>query len=794
MWSDGLNKEQFEAADIIDGPSLILAGAGTGKTRTMTARICHLIESGINPSNILAITFTNKAADELRTRLGNMLKTLSVQPMVCTYHSFGRMVLSEHYERLGYDRNIETADDEKSLSFIKDILKEKVYKEGEDSRKIFKEAKNVSAFIVKCKDNFILSDDTDKINKFASKEKYKGRSLNQISEIYQAYENMLRQNYLIDFSDLITKTVILLKENADIREQINETYQYINVDEYQDTSTSQFELAKLLAGHKQNICVVGDDYQSIYKFRGAKIENILDFPKCFAGCRTTTLTANYRSVNNIVKGAEAVIKNNEHQFKKELHAIREDDHKISIVELNTATQEAEYIAKSIKKAIQQGQKLSDIAVLYHFNNEADIIAKALSKHDIPYTIHEKGGYYYREEVQTALSYMKYLNGSEDITNFKKIMSVPRREGITVGFINNTVADISRRTKETSIWDAVNEISTRAEELHSFCDLMNLLKMEIVGQSLEDMTQLIIEHSGLRQYYENKYNELDKTADDKQLKDALDCLNAIKELPKKAKEFERRFIEDRRTGSAIEAFLHEVDVLTDTERTYDANAVNLMTMHKTKGLEFNCVFLACQDTDEYGMKNIYDDAEESRRVFYVGMTRAKSKLCISYSKSREGLYNKTVGIRIPLSYISEIPSDYAEYYNNDNYNQIEFGQDTTEESLEELFAKSVHDFHQSKMEIKDVEDPFAKRQEDIVKPVANVRKTKTVRKSPLFNKWRKHTKLDIFNDFIIYTVGEYQGIKYYYCECKKCGRRAILTEENAQKGCSVCNGTLKLISW
>lgn len=687
-WSDGLNKEQLEAANTLEGPVLILAGAGSGKTKTMTSRICHMIEDGISPRHILAITFTNKAAKEMKERLQKMLGKEDEEgmPTVSTFHSFGYRLLRQYGSRLGYRKNLgictddATGKDSDQTKILKKLVEEHIYREELDlapsdaHRKSIKEhikddAKVYKSYISKCKDRLIKpEDDIDSIRGLLSM--VSERELEKFILIYKKYEEYLMRDNLVDFDDLIEKSVFLL-QIPEIRGHINGIYTYINVDEYQDTSRSQFELVKLLAGDNNNVCVVGDDYQSIYAFRGAVIENILNFPEHFSGCKKIILRANYRSTSNIVDGAAAVINNNNGQFHKDLYAYRGDGAKIALFTAENAREEGNYIASSIEKLVQGGEKYSDIAILYRKNMESRVIEDALLRKRIPYIIFGGTGYYERKEVKDILAYLKLTAGYNDVIALERVANFPTR-GIGKKTLEETIKRVDNRDSDKSVLDAVKDVVSSQPKMSAFCEVIRKLKEANSKLALVEFVKESLEITGLKEYYEKQLETAKRSTDEEKIQTAVDKLQNLSEIITKATEFIDNYVPDpaEPDKTVLEAFLEEISLYTDSDKRGPENAVSLMTVHKSKGLEFKSVFLAAQDErdqiDYYDTEDIYTpeeekngfQIEEERRLFYVGMTRAKDNLSISCALEKM-IYGDYVYTR-PVRYIDEIPHIYINH--------------------------------------------------------------------------------------------------------------------------------------
>lgn len=660
-WREGLNDAQLEAADNLYGPQLILAGAGSGKTKTMTARICHMIEDGIAPSRILAITFTNKAAKEMRERLGGMLgispeelQNEGSSPLLCTFHSFGLKLLKKYGGNLGYSgRKITVLDDKESKKVIKSLIEEIFYqKEPEDGKEvpltkaekgeISDMADIFETWLALCKDNLISHKDKTKVEKFLLGFSPNHLLITQFVDFYEVYESRMFKNNSVDFADLITKAVYLL-EIPNIHLSVTGRYKFVSIDEFQDTSVSQLEMCKLLAGEDKNISVVGDDYQSIYAFRGAIIDNILNFPKIFPGCHTVTLGINYRSTENIVHGAAEVIKNNRHQFEKHLTSFRGSGERIHNKHFDSYRDEASFVASTIEGLLRNGYEYSDIAVLYRKGAHSKFIEDALLRYGIPYTIADNVGFYDRKEVKDIISYLRVLSGYNDEMSLERILNTPRR-GIGEKSQKEFMSEVGARS------GGLLEVrSSKNAKINEFMESLESESDAISAISPSNAISHLIETFGLREQYENEYKVASRAGNREKMDDALTRVGNIRELIEKAKEYER----DNPDGD-IEAFLDEISLFTDKEAKTDS--VSLMTIHKSKGLEFKAVFVVAQDKELGKVERDYDE-EEERRIFYVAMTRAKDNLYITESGTRM-LYGQQM-LCEPISFIYEIPEEDLE---------------------------------------------------------------------------------------------------------------------------------------
>ena len=630
---DTLNKPQKEAVFHTEGPLLILAGAGSGKTRVLTHRIAYLIEEkGVNPWNILAITFTNKAAEEMRQRVDSLVGIGAESIWVSTFHSMCVRILRRYIDRLGYDNRftIYDTDDQKTL------MKEVCRKTDIDTKR-FKERMLLSV-ISSAKNEMILPEEFE-LNAGGDFVQLK------IAKVYKEYEAQMRANNALDFDDLLVKTVQLLETQPDVRENYQERFRYIMVDEYQDTNTVQFRLVSLLAGKYRNLCVVGDDDQSIYKFRGANIRNILDFEKEFSDAKVIKLEQNYRSVGNVLEVANSVIRNNKGRKEKTLWTDNEKGEKIRLRQFDTAYDEAQFIAEDIKDETAQGANYSDHAVLYRTNAQSRLLEEKFVAMNIPYKIVGGINFYSRREIKDVLSYLKTIDNGKDDLAVRRIINVPKR-GIGLTTINRIQESAAARGigfyDALSAPDLIPGIGRSASKLDSFAALIEYFK----GRS-EDLLTEVIEKTGYTESLE---------ADDPEELEAR--VQNIDELVSKAAVYEES-CSDRGERPTLSGFLEEVALVADIDSVAeDRDYVILMTLHSAKGLEFPHVYLAGM---EDGLFPSYmsisgddpEELEEERRLCYVGVTRAEEKLTLTCARMRlvrgERQYNSM------SRFIKEMPS-------------------------------------------------------------------------------------------------------------------------------------------
>ncbi len=635
---DTLNKPQKEAVFHTEGPLLILAGAGSGKTRVLTHRIAYLIEEkGVNSWNILAITFTNKAAEEMRQRVDSLVGIGAESIWVSTFHSMCVRILRRYIDRLGYDNRftIYDTDDQKTL------MKEVCRKTDIDTKR-FKERMLLSV-ISSAKNEMILPEEFE-LNAGGDFVQLK------IAKVYKEYEAQMRANNALDFDDLLVKTVQLLETQPDVRENYQERFRYIMVDEYQDTNTVQFRLVSLLAGKYRNLCVVGDDDQSIYKFRGANIRNILDFEKEFSDAKVIKLEQNYRSVGNVLEVANSVIRNNKGRKEKTLWTDNEKGEKIRLRQFDTAYDEAQFIAEDIKDETAQGANYSDHAVLYRTNAQSRLLEEKFVAMNIPYKIVGGINFYSRREIKDVLSYLKTIDNGKDDLAVRRIINVPKR-GIGLTTINRIQESAAARGigfyDALSAPDLIPGIGRSASKLDSFAALIEYFKGRSEESGVTDLLTEVIEKTGYTESLE---------ADDPEELEAR--VQNIDELVSKAAVYEES-CSDRGERPTLSGFLEEVALVADIDSVAeDRDYVILMTLHSAKGLEFPHVYLAGM---EDGLFPSYmsisgddpEELEEERRLCYVGVTRAEEKLTLTCARMRlvrgERQYNSM------SRFIKEMPS-------------------------------------------------------------------------------------------------------------------------------------------
>ncbi|MDU4890941.1 MAG: DNA helicase PcrA [Clostridium sp.] len=630
-----LNKEQYEAAITVEGPLLILAGAGSGKTRVLTYRIAHMINDlNIYPSQILALTFTNKAAGEMKERVKGLVGDVVDGMWVSTFHSSCVRILRREIDKMGYNKNFTIYDSYDAKSLVKQCMKElnindKDLTEGEIIGKI-----------------------SDAKNKLISAKKFKKENehnfrMNKIADVYLAYEKKLKTANSLDFDDLIYLTVRLFKENEEVREFYRRKFKYILVDEYQDTNKCQYELVKLLVNENENICVVGDDDQCIYAWRGADIHNILDFEKDFPKAKVVKLEQNYRSKSNILEAANKVIRNNAQRKDKALRTESEAGDPIKVYRAYSDIDEGNFVATQIKRLMtEEGRSLKDFAILYRMNSQSRIFEEAFRRNSITYKIVGGLRFYERKEIKDIMAYLKLINNPLDDVSLKRIINEPKR---SIG--DTTIAKVQEfaTDKEICMYDALldadfipNLTARTITSINKFVSLMNTLITDAENLSVSHLIEEILDRSGYMKMLKGSTSAEDESR-----------VENLKELVSDAVAFEASS-EDK----SLSAFLEKVTLVSDIDNLEEDNdAVVMMTVHSAKGLEFPVVFLVGMENGIFpGMSSLNSNSEmeESRRLAYVAITRAKENLYISSADQRM-VFGRTVAY--PLSdFVNEIPKE------------------------------------------------------------------------------------------------------------------------------------------
>lgn len=644
---DTLNPAQREAVEKTEGPVLILAGAGSGKTRVLTTRIGHLIEDkGVQPANILAITFTNKAANEMRERVEETLESDASDMWISTFHSCCVRILRKDINRIGYNRSFVIYDSADQVTLVKDCLKELNLND-----KVF-EPKMIISTISGAKD------------KLYDPKQFKAMHMNdnrmsKIADVYALYQDRLKRNSALDFDDLIFKTVELLKSDKEVLDYYRNRFKYIMVDEYQDTSKAQYELIKILAKEHQNICVVGDDDQSIYGWRGADIRNILEFEKDYDDVHVVKLEQNYRSTQIILDAANTVISNNIERKRKRLWSEKKDGELIKIQVAQDEIEESDFVADMIAKiSREQNRSYKDFAVLYRANAQSRSVEDALNRSQIPYNIYGGTKFYERKEIKDLIAYLRVIQNPQDDISIKRIINVPRR-----GIGLRTIEKIEDRTslKQESIYSVLidietnSEISTKARNsISEFVDnvigtLRTMREVYPVSKLIEKVIESIDYYGYIDELYKGDKEEAEERKDN------------VKEFISVAMEFEQNSEE-----KDLETFLTGVALTSESSEEEEIDKVSLMTIHTSKGLEFPVVFIVGMEDGLFpiarAVRSMSDsEIEEERRLCYVGITRAKEILYLTLTQKRT-LYGKT-NPSIASRFMEELPKECIERLNS-----------------------------------------------------------------------------------------------------------------------------------
>ena len=619
---DYLNDRQKEAVLYGDGPLLILAGAGSGKTSVLTKRVAYLIkERNISPKNIVAITFTNKAAKEMKERIIKEVGKEGYDIQISTFHSFGLRIIKENYEKLGYEKNFTIIDSDDSLTVVKKILKEM----GIDSTRF--NPKFIKNQISSCK------------NEMVTPEKYKNLVNDELSDItykvYKKYQDTLLRNNSLDFDDLLIKPIELFNKYKEVLENYQELFKYVFIDEYQDTNEAQYILSKMISAKYKNICVVGDDAQSIYSWRGANFKNILNFEKDYKNAKVILLEQNYRSTKTILNAANSVIKNNINKKDKNLWTDNSLGEKIKYVRTNDEKDEASYVTREIRNLVNNGVSLDDIAVLYRTNAQSRTIEEGFLNSNIPYKIVGSFAFYSRKEIKDLLAYLKLIYNTKDDVSLMRIINYPKRK-IGAKTIENLSMDAV--LNGTSMFDVISS----GKELE-FKKLILEMKEKSEVLSLTETIDMVLDKSGIKSELESEHT---LEADIR-----LENLNEFKSITKT--------FEEESGIASLEDFLNEVSLVSDVNDQKNDNSpkVTLMTIHAVKGLEYKYVFVIGMEENIFPHVNSCEEdggIEEERRLCYVAITRAKEKLYL-VNALRRMLYGKT-SVNMPSRFINEIDKD------------------------------------------------------------------------------------------------------------------------------------------
>ncbi|MBL4937178.1 DNA helicase PcrA [Clostridium sp. YIM B02515] len=662
-----LNKEQYDAATTINGPLLILAGAGSGKTRVLTYRIAHMINDlGVYPSQILAITFTNKAAQEMKERVKVLVGDEVNNMWVSTFHSSCVRILRREIDKLGYNKNFVIYDTYDQKTLVKQCMKElNINDKDIDEKEIINK-------IGSAKDKLITPE------QFKRENQYNFR-LNKIADAYILYQKRLKSNNALDFDDIIFKTVQLFSQQKDVLEFYQRKFKYIMVDEYQDTNMTQYELVRLLSAGHRNICVVGDDDQCIYEWRGANIRNILDFEKDYPEAKVIKLEQNYRSKGNILNAANSVIKNNFERKDKVLRTTNEDGGKIRIYRAFSDNDEGDFVVSEMKRIIkEEGRRFSDFAVLYRTNAQSRIFEDSFIRSDVPYRLIGGLKFYDRKEIKDVMAYLKLINNPLDDISLQRIINVPKR---SIG--EATVAKIQEfaNNNEEPLYSTLLDIdyvpgltARTITSVNKFTSLVNSFMRKRDEVPVSELIETILEDTGYLKELKNSNDIEDESR-----------IENLKELVSAAVDFEQN-----NEDASLGAFLEKVVLVSDIDN-FDQNAdsVVLMTLHSAKGLEFPVVFMVGMENGIFpgqSSLNNEDEMQESRRLCYVGITRAKEKLYMTSAEIRR-VFGRTVAYS-PSDFLNEIPVLLKEYVGGKSFSQRFNSPAPTKGSMDNIFGNSA----------------------------------------------------------------------------------------------------------
>lgn len=636
---NNLNDDQLSAVKQINGPLLVMAGAGSGKTRVLTTRIAYLIDQGVDPEQILAITFTNKAAREMRDRVNNLIGNITSYMQISTFHSFGLTVLKQYYELVGLEKNFTILDSDDTLALVKKLLKDSGY-----DPKLYN-PKTIRNKISSAKNELI---DPDHLSSFSACD-----FDNVVVEIYRAYQEKIQNNNSVDFDDLLILPIKIFNQNKDVLKLYQEKYKYILIDEYQDTNHVQYILTKMLSAKYKNICVVGDPDQSIYAFRGSNYKNILNFEKDYPDAKIILLQQNYRSTKNILNAANDIISNNKQRKDKKLWTDNINGDKIVYKKCSDEKDEAYYVTNTIAKLINDGVSKEEIAILYRTNAQSRNIEEAMLEANISYKIVGSFYFYNRREIKDLISYLKLIYNHHDNLSLTRIINVPKRKiGLkTLEKLNN-----ESNIKNVSLYDAI-ELGKELE----FKKLIEKLTEKSQNLSLTELVDAILEDSGMK-----KELESDNSVE------AIARLENLEEFKSITKSFENKY-----GIVSLEDFLNEISLVADMEEAKDTNdVVTMMTVHAAKGLEFDYIFIVGLEEGIFPHnRSLFnsEEMEEERRLCYVAITRSRKQLYL-ISARRRMLYGQD-SINPKSRFIDEINDEYLDklesktnQFNTRNINQ------------------------------------------------------------------------------------------------------------------------------
>ena len=659
---EGLNEEQSKAVQCVEGPVLIVAGAGSGKTRVLTSRVANILAGGVEPSRVLALTFTKKAAGEMKERIAMMVGSrVSRYVVMGTFHAVFVRFLRDYSDFLGYPKQFTIYDTSDSQSAMKLCVKEL----GLDD-KIYK-PKDVLARISMAKNNLVTVGEYMRRPEFQQADMHSKKP--RTGELYALYQQKLKQAGVMDFDDILLNMNFLLRDNPTALQEISDRFSYIMVDEYQDTNYAQYVILKRLSQYHRNLCVVGDDSQSIYAFRGAKIENILNFKKDYPECRVFRLERNYRSTGNIVDAANSLIAHNEGRIPKKCYSVGEKGELIRILKTYSEQEEAVMIVSELMARMRSaGAQYQDFAILYRTNSQSRALEEQLRRRNIPYMVYSGNSFFERMEVKDMMAYFKLVVNPNDDESFKRVVNKPAR---AIGETSVSAVYECARAHGCSLFKAVYMPDTEVyglrpaalTKLRAFCDMINGLAAEVNAADAFELARKIADLSGLYAFYkaDNSIEGLARTANVEEL------VNSVETYVEQC--MEDNFGEDEDTPEAgafvatLDGFLENVSLLSNVDVSDDEdtnNKVALMTVHSAKGLEYPYVFVAGMEENlcpSLNMLSSQHDIEEERRLFYVAVTRARKAVTLSYAATR--MRNGKHESNSPSRFIREIDRKYYE---------------------------------------------------------------------------------------------------------------------------------------
>lgn len=636
---EGLNPPQREAVVNMEGPMMIIAGAGSGKTRVLTYKVAHLIANGVEPFHVLSLTFTNKASREMRERIVEVVGDEAKNLWMGTFHSVFAKILRFEADKLGYQSNFTIYDSEDAKSVIKSIVKEyrlddKLYKPNV-----------VLSRISSAKNDLISWRAYEGNNDRRLEDEATGRP--KIFEIYKEYAIRCFRANAMDFDDLLFNTNVLFHQHLDVLNKYQHKFKYVLIDEFQDTNISQYYITRKLAAKNRNICVVGDDAQSIYAFRGANIQNILNFEKDYPELKVIKLEQNYRSTQTIVEAANSVIKHNQNQLEKNTFTQNAIGERIEVIRTATDLDEAKAVAQSIQTAIMRDHiSAQNIAILYRTNSQSRALEEALVKLSIKAQIFGGLSFYQRKEIKDMVAYLKFVTNPKDEEAFKRVINYPKR-GIGTTTVNNLF--VKAAENKLGIWDVVSNIrrffgGRIATQVENFANMIKVFQIQMESKNAFEVASFIAKGSGiLRELYDDKSVEGKNRYDN--LQELLNGIQGFADDPEK---------EDK----SLTNYLEEISLITSAEKEDMSDAITLMTIHMSKGLEFDYVFLVGMEENLFPSQMMLEtraDLEEERRLFYVAITRAKIKLFMSYALQRYR-FGKSI-MCDPSRFIDEIAPQY-----------------------------------------------------------------------------------------------------------------------------------------